>query len=66
MGVGVGELNQIPMAGGLGDLIRDGTAGRSKEDQLLGTQMNHVKKGFETNSRITLKPKTSILALSTS
>ena len=55
MSISVRELDQIPMASGLGYLIRDGTAGSTKKDQLLGTQMNHVEKSFETHSGIALK-----------
>lgn len=50
----VRELDQIPMASCLGYLIRDGTTGSTEKDQLLGTQMNHVEKSFETHSGIAL------------
>ena len=54
MSIGVRELDQIPVASGLGYLIRDGTTGATEEDQLFRAQMNHVEKSFETNSRIAL------------
>ena len=57
MCVSVRELDQIPVARGLGYLIRDGTTGRAEEDQLLGTQMNHVEKSFEANAGIALEIK---------
>ena len=54
MSISVRELDQIPMASGLGYLIRDGTTGSTEKDQLLGAQMNHVEKSFETHSGIAL------------
>lgn len=54
MSIGVRELDQIPVASGLGYLIRDGTTGTAEEDELFGAQMNHVEKSFETNSGIAL------------
>ena len=60
MSISVRELDQIPMASSLGYLIRDGTAGSTKKDQLLGTQMNHIEKSFETHSGIALKRANSM------
>jgi hypothetical protein len=50
-------LDEIPVSSRLGDLVGDGTAGCTKEDQLLRIEVDHVKKGLEADAGIALKPR---------
>ena len=54
MGVRVGELNHVPVARGLGDLVGDGRARGAEEEHLLRGVVNDVEEGLEAHAGIAL------------
>lgn len=49
------DLNKFPLASSFGNLVRDRAASGSKQEGFVRHFVHHVKEGFQTDSRVTLK-----------
>lgn len=60
MCVGIGELRQLPVFGGLRYRIGDVRAGSAEQHQLVRTRVHHVEERFHSYRGVTLKKKKRI------